>query len=238
MANATWFTLNEEIVRIGLSRLSQLTNESAEAVRVGVVASPTVTYDLPFYGAAEIDLFYDWDGTSSDVPVSAGTYTLGRGTGADGQDQVTINSGVPADGTILHARTASGLLGTQLIRAIKEGQAIVSGALVGRGYTRPDVDATDVPDDMRGWAWTIAEWKLITGGVKRAPLGDALKQADLAYQEVVGREGSQDIYGHKHYGQLWWASPDWPLATISITDDGTGMVLADRRVFKQRVIEE
>ena len=228
MARICWFDLNDEIFRLGLSRLSQMTNESIEPVRVGLFVSGTLVYDLPFYGCRDLTMFYD------DQQQGAGVAALMRGTGADGQDQVLLNAPPGPSGVMLSAQTASGVLASQLLRAILDGQGLVTDALWARGYTRYATDATDVPVTLLGWAWAIAEWKL-TMGLKRAPLGDAFRTIDIAYKEVVG---GVDIEGHRHAGQLTGLGTKDGLAQFAPNvslGDVSGCILADTRIFKEKL---
>jgi len=191
MAQQTWFTLDDAVVRAGLKRLASMTNEKPEAAMLGVVPIGGQTvWTTPFFRCAQITVFVN------DVAQTSGV-TLNRGTGTNGEDQVTFSSS-PTAGKTVTATTSDGVLLTTLLNAIVEGQAMVTAAMVGRSYVRPAMDEVAVaPYDRflpKAWAWTIAEWKL-TMGLKRAPLGDAFKTIDAQYHELVGGD---DLEGRSH----------------------------------------
>jgi hypothetical protein len=148
-----WLTPSAALIFCPLEKLGKITNDPKQPSVIGTGDASTATFTTPFFRPSTIAVYIDG------VLQTTG-YTVSRGTGTAGRDQIVFSS-VPASGSI-SVTCPEGVNADVLDEALLRGQGRVRGPLDAALYTVPADDATDAPRTIVSWAFDIATWLIVT----------------------------------------------------------------------------
>ena len=216
-----WLTVVEAIRRAGLKKLADLTSNRNEQVPIGLgAAGATQTIDLPFYRSTAAKLVVYQNGS---VSGSAVALTVGGAT--DGNDRIVLTPGPTLDHVL--AVISDGVYVDDLNDALKKAQGEIRAALGAVGSVPSDtISPTLVSDLLKGWAWDMAAYYLVTD-VKRAPLLESYPEIGQRYFHLVG--GGPD---HEPGLLKWYGSGKGDLSGSGVIPvDTSGASEADDILF-------